>query len=125
MPLIMGRKTFESMKGPLPGRVNIVITSRKDYNPDGAFVVSDIEQAIEKAKEADTREIFIIGGGQIFEQTLHLVERVYLTRVHVILDGDTSYPELDPTAWTKKSDKNHPSDPKHNYAFTFEEWERK
>lgn len=125
MPLIMGRKTFESMNGPLPGRINIVVTSRDDYKPEGALIAHDIHHALDMAKDADTREIFIIGGGHIFEQTLNLVQRVYLTRVHATIDGDTHYPVLDPANWTKISEEDHPSDSRHNYAFTFEVWERK
>lgn len=125
MPIIMGRKTFESMNGELPGRINIVISKKEGYHPEGAIVVSDINEALKKAAEADTKEIFIIGGGQIFKQTLDITDRIFLTRVHVTLEGDTHYPEIDYTKWKKVSEKNHPADEKHKYPFTFEVWERK
>lgn len=125
MPVIMGRKTYESMAGDLPGRINIVISSRTDFKPAGASVVRTIEEAIALAKEADTTEIFIIGGGEIFRETMNLIDRIYLTRVHVSLEGDTMYPEIDKHQWARVSAREHNKDEKHNYSFTFEVWERK
>jgi dihydrofolate reductase len=125
MPVIMGRKTFESMKKDLPGRINIVVTSKKDWNAENAFVVHSIEQGIAKAKESDAKEIFIIGGGKIFKETLGMVDRIYLTRVHATVNGDTYYPELSKSDWKQISTDPHPADEKNNYPYTFEVWERK
>lgn len=125
MPVIMGRKTWESLKKELPGRVNIVITSKKDFHPKGVSVVHDIDAAIARAKDADTREIFIIGGGEIFKETMGIISRIYLTRVHTSVDGDTKYPPIDQTKWERVSSEDHPKDDRHNYSFTFEVWERK
>lgn len=125
MPIIMGRKTYEAMEGSLPGRINIVVTHKKDWSPLETTVVHDIPSAIEKAKEADTREIFIIGGGTIFEETMNIVDRIYLTRVHVTLEGDTKYPEIDESVFEKVSEQFHPEDEKHKYSFTFTVWQRK
>lgn len=125
MPVIMGRKTFESMKKDLPGRINIVVTSKKDWNAENAFVVHSIEQGIAKAKESDAKEIFIIGGGKIFKETLGMVDRIYLTRVHATVNGDTYYPELSKSDWKQISTDPHPADEKNNYPYTFEVWERR
>ncbi|MEO6289122.1 MAG: dihydrofolate reductase, partial [Ginsengibacter sp.] len=93
MPVIMGRNTYESLKKSLPGRINIVVTRKHDWHPRDVFVANTIEAAIEKAKESDAKEIFIIGGGEIFKETMDKVSRIYITRVHTVVNGDTFYPE--------------------------------
>lgn len=124
MPVIMGRNTFESLKKDLPGRINIVVTKKKDWHPDNVFVVHDIDEAIEKAEESDAKEIFIIGGGEIFKQTMEKISRIYLTRVHTIVEGDTTYPELDTSQWTLIKAESFPADEKNNYPYTFEVWDK-
>jgi dihydrofolate reductase len=124
MPVIMGRKSYESLKKSLPGRINIVVTKKTNWHPDDVFVVNDIDDAIEKAKESDAREIFIIGGGEIFKQTINIVSKIYLTRVHATVDGDTFYPELDKEKWKLIDQQSFPADEKNNYAYTFEVWEK-
>jgi dihydrofolate reductase len=124
MPVIMGRKSYESLKKSLPGRINIVVTKKTNWHPDDVFVVNDIDDAIEKAKESDAREIFIIGGGEIFKQTINIVSKIYLTRVHATVDGDTFYPELDKEKWKLIDQQSFPADEKINYAYTFEVWEK-
>jgi len=101
--IIMGRKTFESVGHPLPNRLNVVITRQKDYKaPAGAnnvVIKSNLQEAIEFAKTQTAQygdEVFIIGGGEIYKQSLDLVDIIYLTFIHEIFDGDTTYPELDP-----------------------------
>lgn len=125
MPVIMGRNTFESLKKDLPGRINIVVTKKSDWHPKNVFIVHNISAAIEKAKEGDAREIFIIGGGQIFNETMNVVDRIYLTRVHTTLEGDTSYPSLDSAKWKLVKNESHDADEKNNYPYTFEVWEKK
>ena len=125
MPIIMGRATFESLKKALPGRLNVVLTKKKDWTADNVVVAHTIGEAIEKARDSDSKEIFIIGGGEIFKETLSMVDRVYLTRVHTHVEGDTSYPELDPAEWTQKKAETFPADERNNYSYTFEMWERK
>lgn len=125
MPVIMGRNTFESMEKDLPGRINIVVTKRTDFHPENVFIVHNISDAVEKAKESETKEIFIIGGGKIFKETLGMVDRIYLTRVHATVNGETYYPELPKSEWKLVSADSHPSDEKNNYPYTFEVWERK
>lgn len=92
-PIVMGRKTFESIGRPLPGRTNIVITRDKEYKIDGCEIIHSIDGALEKARELDKEEIFIIGGGQIFAQTLDQTDRLYLTLVDSDDPGDVMFPE--------------------------------
>lgn len=124
MPVIMGRNTFESLKKDLPGRINIVVTTKTDWHPKNVFVAHNIADAIEKAKESDAREIFIIGGGEIFKQTMDKADKIYLTRVHTTVEGDTSYPEIDKSQWKLIKEESHPADEKNNFPYTFEVWEK-
>lgn len=124
MPVIMGRNTFESLQKELPGRINIVLTKKADWHPANVFVAHNIDEAIAKANECGAKEIFIIGGGEIFKQTLPIVDRIYLTRVHTRVEGDTSYPELDLSEWKKIKETSFPADEKNNYPYTFEVWEK-
>lgn len=98
--VVMGRKTFESLGRPLPNRLNIVVTrSSTDYQvPQGVVVVNSIDQAIEVA--GSDPEIFIIGGGEIYAQTIDRADRLYLTRVFQSPQGDTFFPEIDPQKWS-------------------------
>jgi dihydrofolate reductase len=124
MPVIMGRNTYESLKKDLPGRINIVVTRKTDWHPKNIFVSHTIDEAIAKAKESDAKEIFIIGGGKIFKETINLVDRIYLTRVHIKVEGDTSYPKIDTSKWKIVSEESHPADEKNNYPYTFEVWRK-
>ncbi len=124
MPVIMGRKSFDAMKKALPGRINIVVTGRRDWRPENVSIVSGIEEAIAKAKESDAKEIFIIGGGEIFKQTMAIIDRIYLTRVQTKVGGDTSYPEIDTSQWKPIKSDSFPADEKNNYPYTFEVWDR-
>jgi len=124
MPVIMGRNTYESLKKDLPGRINIVLTKKKDWNPKNVFVTHEIEEAIKKAAESDAKEIFIIGGGDVFKQTMEKVNRIYMTRVHTKLQGDTTYPEFDKSKWKLVKEQSFPADEKNNYPYTFEVWEK-
>ena len=124
MPVIMGRKSYDALKESLPGRINIVVTRKTDFHPQDAFVFNTIEDAIAKAKESDAKEIFIIGGGEIFKQTMDIVSRIYLTRVHTTLEGDTYYPEINKNIWKLVGAQSFPADDKNNYPYTFEVWEK-
>lgn len=123
-PIVMGRKTFESLGKPLPGRPNIVITRQKDFQPEGAYVVSSVEEGIEKAKSFGGDELFITGGSQIFEQAWPLVERIYLTRVYAVVHGDAFFPQLDGAEFELVTDERHEADEKNQYSFAFQVWER-
>jgi dihydrofolate reductase len=106
-PLIMGRKTWESLpKKPLPGRPNIVITRQKNYRAEGAIIVADIPAALAVAGQVE--EVCVIGGGEIFDMFLPQTERIYLTEVDLEVDGDTFFPPLDPAQWTETAREIHP-----------------
>ncbi len=119
-PLIMGRKTFESLKGPLPGRRNIVISRSQDYVPEGAERSASIEEALKMAAATGPDEIFIAGGGQIYKHSLHLADRIYLTMVHARFpEAEVYFPELNPNEWKEVKKDFHPEDERHRHAFTF------
>ena len=125
LPVVMGRKTFYSLGNtPLNGRLNIVITRQKDFTAEGIGVVSDIEAAIELCQKEDYKEVMIIGGGEIYKQTLPITNKIYLTRVHTTIEGDTSYPELDPTEWQLEFEENFSADAKHAFGYSFQTWKR-
>lgn len=124
-PIIMGRKTFESVGKPLPGRQNIVITRQPDYKQEGVWVVPSIAAAIDKARTFEGPEMFITGGTEIFKQALPLVQRVYLTRIHTIVEGDAYFPVIHEPEWTLVKEDAHQPDEKHKYAYSFQVWERR
>lgn len=124
MPVIMGRKTFESLGKPLAGRTNIVITRQTDWQADGAHVVHDIKEAMTVASQTDAKEVYVIGGGEIYQQTLPMTERIYLTRVHTVIDGDAFFPDIDEKDWTLLSRLDFSADEKHAYDYSFEVWQR-
>lgn len=123
-PIVMGRKTFDSLGKPLPGRPNIVITRQTDFQPEGAYVVRSVEEGVEKATSFGGDELFITGGSQIFEQAWPLVERIYLTRVYAVVHGDAFFPQLDGAEFELVSDERHEADEKNQYPFSFQVWER-
>ena len=94
MPVIMGRKTFESVNKPCPGRFNIVISRQAGWKAEGVQVASNLEEAIGLAEETNAKEIFIIGGGEIYRQAISMASTIYLTRVHASLDGDVFFLKL-------------------------------
>ena len=135
MPVIMGRKTYESIAGePLPGRFNIVITRSNDWsagtpseNPqrEDVWIVQSLEEAVEKAKETDCKEVFVAGGGEIYRQSILIADRIYMTRVHTTVDGDAKFPVIDEKEWKQTYNLNFSADDKHAYAYSFQTWERK
>ena len=124
MPVIMGRKTYESLGKPLAGRKNIVLTRQKDWNVEGTIAVKDINDAILLVEEMDYKEAMVIGGGEIFKLILPQADRIHLTRVNAILDGDAFFPELDPKYWKMLNHEDHPVDDKHRYPYSFQVWEK-
>jgi len=125
MPIIMGRKTFESMGQPLKGRQNIVITRQKDYSYPGITVVTSIDEAIAEAEKQEVNEIFITGGTEIFLQAFPKVNRIYITRIHAQIEGDAYFPEINKDEWELKRSEPHEADEKNSLPYTFEVWERK
>ncbi len=126
MPIIMGRKTFDSMAGkPLNGRLNIVITRQHDWKAEGAVKVDSVYKALEIVQQNNYKEVFIIGGGEIYKAALSIADRVYLTRVETEIEGDTFFPELNTANWQLIEDNPHPSDAKHAYSYRFQVWQKK
>lgn len=124
MPVIMGRKTFESLGKPLKGRKNIVVTRQRGYQADGSVVVASIEDAMFVARETDAREVMVIGGGEIYRAFFEKAKRVYLTRVEAEPEADTFFPSLDPALWRLISQKNYEADEKNKYNHSFQVWEK-
>ncbi len=121
-PIVMGRRTWESIGKPLPGRQNVVITRQAGYSAPGADVVDSPDSAL--ALLADSGEVMIIGGGEIYRQFLDRAANVYLTHVDVELDGDTLFPPLD-ESWQLVSAEPHAADERHVYAFEFRRYVRR
>lgn len=121
--MIMGRKTFDSIGKPLPGRVSVIITRQNDYFAEGAVVVNTIEEALEKCKGQD--EVFIIGGAQIFECTLKDATVLYITQIHHSFMGDTFFPEIKKEEWTEVSREDHEKDEKNPWAYSFIKYTRR
>lgn len=125
-PVIMGRKTFESLGRPLPGRLNIVLSGNKNLMlPEGVLLYSDVNAALEKLQNDNAEECFILGGGQVFENTISLVDRMYITRVHTTVpNADAFFPQVDHTHWRLVWEEKHQADEQHKYAYTFQKFER-
>lgn len=136
-PVIMGRVTFETfplengLPKPLPGRQNIVITRNKDYIvPENVWIASSVEEAIQKAKETKPEYICIIGGQQIYDQTIDIADEIFLTKVHLDVEGTTKFPyiseeKFDITGWDKESEEvTFPDSSTQKVEFEFERWTR-
>ncbi len=123
-PIIMGRKNYESIGRSLPGRTNIIITRQADYEAEGCTIVLSLDDALNISKEVEDDEIFIIGGGEIYRQSIEIADRIYLTRVHAKIEGDVYFPELG-DEWEEVSSVKHEADERHEYAFTFKVFKKK
>ncbi len=125
MPILMGRKTFESMGSkPLNGRLNMIITRDKNWLSEDVMVVHTMEDAIALATKFSYNELLVIGGGEIYTMALPLANKIWLTRVHTTIEGDTFFPTIGPD-WERISVASNEADAKHAYAFDFECWTRK
>lgn len=116
-PIIMGRKTFDSIGKPLPNRQNIIISRQTDLKIEGAEVVHSLEGAIELCKNKE--EVFIIGGSQVFKQALPLAHKLYLTIIYHLFNADTYFPEIDTDRWVEEERVAHEPDEINIYRFTF------
>ena len=125
MPVIMGRKTFESVNKPLPGRINIVITRQADWKVANVTVAKDLQGALKKAVETNCKEAFVIGGGEIYNWAMSIADIIYLTRVHAQLEGDTFFPLINETNWELESTQDFSADAKHAYAYSFQKWKKR
>lgn len=123
-PILMGRKTFESIGKPLPQRTSLVITRQADYQAPGAIVVNSIDEAIKAGQELHP-DIFIIGGAEILREALPRIDTMYLTHIHANFEGDVFYPEFDETQWQETWREDHQPDEKNKYAYSFVKLEKK
>lgn len=121
--IIMGRKTFESFPKPLPNRTHVIISRQKNYNPENCIVVNSLEKAIEICPK--DKDIFVIGGGEIYQQSIAIADKIELTRVHSNFEADTFFPEIDTTIWELVQEEFHPKDEKHLFDFTFQTYLKK
>lgn len=124
-PVVMGRKTFQSIGRTLPGRQNVVITRDKNFNADNQFdltVVGSIDEALVKLHAE--KEVFIIGGGEIYKQSIDSVDTIYITLVHTVIDGDVYFPEIDKSKFDLVWEEKHVADEKNKFDFTFQKFER-
>ena len=127
MPVIMGRKTFESLENkPLSGRFNIVITNRPgNLNPLGPIkTAGSLQEAIQVAATTDAKEAFIVGGGKVYAESLPVADKIVLTRVHTTVEGDAFFPVFPEKEWKLFSNIDFAADEKHQYAYSFQVWER-
>jgi dihydrofolate reductase len=124
MPILMGRKTFESIGKPLQGRKSIVITRNKEWVQTGVDVVHSIVEAVQRAGEYGAKEIFVIGGAEIFKTTFQEANRIYLTRIHHSFDGDAFFPKISEKEWKLVRNRDCMADEKNAYAHSFQVWER-
>ena len=116
-PIIMGRKTHDSIGKPLPGRENIVISRNPRYRAPGCTVFQDLDAALEYCSDRD--EVFIMGGAELYRRTLGRAARIYLTEVHARVAGDTSFPEWDRGEWRELRREDHHADEKNEYPYSF------
>ena len=119
-PIIMGRKTYESIGRPLPKRHNIIISRNRDYKVEGCDVVSSLEEAVEKAGPVD--ELFIIGGGFLYNQLINDADKLYLTFIDLEVEGDTFFPEYEHLSITKIASERHQKDEENPYDYEFTEF---
>jgi dihydrofolate reductase len=122
-PVIMGRKTYESIGRPLPGRTNIVLTRSGDFQPEGVVVVPDLEQALDYVAGAE--EVMIIGGSSLYELALSMVDRLYLTFIENTYRGDAWFPDFDPAEWEVIASEEHHADMKNSSDYRFVTYQRK
>jgi dihydrofolate reductase len=128
MPVIMGRHSYESLGSKrLPGRFNILLSKQTDLgvSESEVWVASTREKALELAITTDCKEVFVIGGAQVYALFMDITDRIYLTRVHGRPEADTFFPEPDWTQWTLSQSRPFEADARHAYAYTFETWDRK
>jgi dihydrofolate reductase len=122
--LLLGRKTFESIGRPLPGRTMLVVSRQTGYSPDGVQVAHSVEEALDRAREAGESELFVAGGAEIYRQTLPVADRLHLTRIEEDFSGDVCFPEYDESQWTLVDREDHGPTEEIPFAWSFEVWDR-
>lgn len=121
--IVMGRKTFESFPKPLPNRTHVIITRQKEFLAEGCIVVNSIEKAIEACSKEE--EVFVIGGAEIYRQSIGFADKIELTRVHDTFKADAYFPEINLNQWELVFEEYHPKDEKHKVDFTFQTFLKK
>jgi dihydrofolate reductase len=116
-PILMGRRTFESIGRPLPGRTNLVLTRSREWSSPGAAVVHSFDEAI--ARAGAVAELVVVGGAEVYRLALPQARRIYLTRVRSRAEGDTVFPTLDEEKWREVAREEHPADERHAYSMSF------
>jgi dihydrofolate reductase len=125
--VLMGRKNFESLPHkfrPLPDRVNMILTRNEVLKIPGTLIFNSISEAIEHASGNNERELFIIGGGEIYQMALPFADKIYLTEIDAEIEGDTFFPDFEAAEWKETSRNHHNKDDRHNYSFDFVVYER-
>jgi dihydrofolate reductase len=125
LPILMGRKTFDSIGKPLPGRKSVVITRQTGWQHQGVDVVHSINEAVQAAEAYGAKEIFVIDGAEIFNTALPVAERIYLTRIHHTFDGDVFFREISADEWILVSNRDCAADEKNPYNHSYQVWERR
>lgn len=123
--LIMGRKVFESIGRPLPKRTNIVLTRNPYYAASGTIIAHGLSEAIGIAQDNGEEEVMIIGGGEIYKQSMAVLDKLYITEVHTDIEGDTYFPVPDFSQWELVHEEHHTKDEKNEYDYTFKTYERR
>lgn len=123
-PIIMGRKTYESIGKPLPNRTNIVVSKRKDWFEEGILIVGSVKEALKFAKKMN-ENIFVIGGGNIYEQTIDLADKLQVTLIKTQSKAEVFFPKINLKVWDKTAEICHEKDDKNEYDFCFQTYERK
>lgn len=123
-PVLMGRKTFESLGRPLPKRLNIVLSRQPLVLPEGVLHFYTCEEAIAHLEQLQAEEVCVIGGGVVFREALKDIDQVYLTRVHTSMEGEVFFPQLEQADWELVWEEFHPADEQHAFSFTFQQFKR-
>ncbi|MFQ1813302.1 type 3 dihydrofolate reductase [Aeromonas veronii] len=124
-PVLMGRKTFESIGRPLPGRRNLVISRNPDYQAEGIEVVGSVEAALALLAGSSVEELMVIGGGHLYAEMLPSADCLYLTQIDLAVEGDTRFPAFDDGQWQRIECESHPADEKNPHPYSFETWLRR
>jgi dihydrofolate reductase len=122
-PMLMGRKTFESIGKPLPGRTSIVLTRDRQWRAEGVIAVHSLDEALQRA--GPVPEICAVGGADLFRMVMPIAQRIHLTQIHATIPGDTVFPPIDTSEWREVERVEHPADERHAYAMTFSTLERR
>ncbi len=123
--VMMGRKCFESIGKPLPGRTNLVLSRNPYYLAQGTEIIHTIEEGIRIAESNNETELFIIGGADVYRSTMHMLDKLYFNTIHAEIEGDTNWPDMDWKAWKLLSVENHEADEKNKYPYSFSVFEKR